>query len=127
MTDPNLDACLEMYGAHIKGCITDYSKYHRRIEEVKKFLLKYDHRKVLEGRKNLQLRVTKAKKALLDYESARHYIFDGLLEQCIADFGLPLDAGYIQAMAKKACSDPSVVDLSEEKAPVHIASGVVHI
>jgi hypothetical protein len=30
-------------------------------------------------------------------------------------------------MAKKACSDPSVVDLSEEKAPVHIASGVVHV
>ena len=92
----SLEGCLNMYGAHIKLCIKDYSKAHNKIKEMKEFV---SHRYKTNTKKATQK--GRLVQIIFNYDTAKAFLFDGGLDNAVHTFSLPLNPDYVRQQAIK--------------------------
>lgn len=102
--DFNTEACLDMFGQHIKLCIEDYGYCHRHIDRLNKIVRKYNGTPNRVKHKLRDSRVNRIKNSVINYESAKSYLFGKGLAYDIERLELPLSLDYIRAQAKRLAS-----------------------
>jgi hypothetical protein len=80
----------EMYGEHIRLCIRDYVVGFRLFNNMSK-------KKRKQITSNNQIKAN----AYRNFITSKAYIFDGLLEESIMKFGLPLEPEFVKKYALK--------------------------
>lgn len=90
--DYDINGCMTMVGAHIKSCIDDYAYMHKHYDAALAKLVKKRNNRTSSKFSHLARR-------LENYDTAKHFIFGGLLEEQINMLGLELDANFVKRLA----------------------------
>lgn len=93
------EGCLEMCGAHIRLCVKDLVRGKKNIDRYTHLA---DIHRGKERSSQTVATMTQARAKVYDYNTAKLYLFGGILENSINSMGLPIDEEYIKRVAKNA-------------------------
>ena len=92
--DYDINGCMTMVGAHIKSCIDDYAYMHKHYDAALAKLVKKRNNRT-------SSKFTHLARRLENYDTAKHFIFGGGLEDQIQKYGLDIDPEFVKRRAKE--------------------------